>query len=432
MLLRLLETYRYPQHGQRDPSIEMIDGAQNFFWATYVDDGRGQAQLESGINVMKEVGKGDASRRPAVLISTSPSKAGSKTTPWHDVYDMDSGRIRYFGDAKPIHMPDPGSPKGNKALLKEFMLHRGLTRGDRLAAAPLFFFVTTKSGFKEFRGVGLIENIDLVSQVDPSSGAAFSNYVYDCCVVSLAEQGETINWEWIKARRNSELSLDETLQFAPTSWKRFVDEGIEAIPRIRRVVAKNGISSKAKQLPAAGSEEDLILHQIYNFYSAVGTGRKKRFEALAEVVAEFVISELGTRYQPGWVTRGSGDGGVDFVGRIDIGSGISRTSLVVLGQAKCEKPESATSGRDIARTVARLRRGWVGCYVTTSTFSDATQREVSEDKYPIILINGKEVARAIRTISIRDGATIEDLLQRIDDGYESRIRDRDPEQIFSI
>ena len=80
-MLRLLETYRYPQHGQRDPSIEMIDGAQNFFWATYVDDGRGQAQLESGINVMKEVGKGDASRRPAVLIQTSPSKAGSITTP---------------------------------------------------------------------------------------------------------------------------------------------------------------------------------------------------------------------------------------------------------------------------------------------------------------------------------------------------------------
>jgi len=70
--------------------------------------------------------------------------------------------------------------------------------------------------------------------------------------------------------------------------------------------------------------------------------------------------------------------------------------------------------------------------VTTSTFSDATQREVSEDKYPIVLINGKEVARAMRTISIRDGVTIEDLLQRIDEGYESRIRDRDPEQIFSI
>ena len=51
---------------------------------------------------------------------------------------------------------------------------------------------------------------------------------------------------------------------------------------------------------------------------------------------------------------------MDFVGRLDVGSGHSTAKLVVLGQAKCEKLQSATGGNHIARTVARLRRGWIG------------------------------------------------------------------------
>jgi len=40
-------------------------------------------------------------------------------------------------------------------------------------------------------------------------------------------------------------------------------------------------------------------------------GRKARFEALAEVIAEYVIAESHCRYQPGWITRG-GDKGIDL------------------------------------------------------------------------------------------------------------------------
>jgi len=56
----------------------------------------------------------------------------------------------------------------------------------------------------------------------------------------------------------------------------------------------------------------------------------------------------------------------------------------VLGQAKCQVLDRPTHGRDIARTVARLRRGRLGVYVTTSFFSSQTQREVIEDRYPTV------------------------------------------------
>ena len=78
---------------------------------------------------------------------------------------------------------------------------------------------------------------------------------------------------------------------------------------------------------------------------------------------------------------------------MNIGSGFEGLDIVLLGQAKCEK--NATSGKDIARTVARLKRGWVGAYVTTSYFSDPIQLEILEDKYPLIKINGLKLAELI-------------------------------------
>ena len=104
----------------------------------------------------------------------------------------------------------------------------------------------------------------------------------------------------------------------------------------------------------------------------------------------------------------------------------------MLGQAKCEAPNSSTSGKDIARTVARLRRGWIGCYVTTGTFSTHTQREVADDRYPLLLVPGGEVARAIRTMALKDGISVAELLRRIDAGYEERVRDRDPSQVLDL
>ena len=427
MVLQINRQLKYPRHGLRSTDVETIDGLPNFFFWTHTDDGLAQAQLESGFNQMAEVRSPSGKRRPAVLIRSSAHKAGSATTPWRDSYDMDGGRVRYFGDAKPQHMPNPHDVVGNKLMRKLFEQHRSPDIDLRMNAAPLLFFVAEQQGVVEFRGLGLIEGVELVSQVD-QKGRAFSNYAYDCALLNLANEGERLEWDWISRRKAPDLSDDEVLKCAPESWRRWVAEGSASLPRVRRVVARLGITNKEEQLPPAGSAEETVLRKVYDFYSA--GNRYKRFEALAEVVAEFVISESHGGYKSGWVTRGSGDHGIDFVGRLDVGSGFSTTSLVVLGQAKCESPNSSTSGKDIARTVARLRRGWIGCYVTTGTFSTSTQKEVAEDRYPLILIPGAKVAEAVSAITIRDGISVDDFLLRVDATYEKRLRDRDPEQVL--
>lgn len=133
----------------------------------------------------------------------------------------------------------------------------------------------------------------------------------------------------------------------------------------------------------------------------------------------------------GWITASTSDGGADFIGRIDIGSGLAKVKIIVLGQAKCEKLNTPTGGNHIARTVARLKRGWIGVYVTTSYFSEAVQREVLEDKYPIMLINGVTLAKSIDKIMNQDGyAEVEDFLDKIDSKYEEQVKSRQPEELL--
>jgi len=105
---------------------------------------------------------------------------------------------------------------------------------------------------------------------------------------------------------------------------------------------------------------------------------------------------------------------------------------VILGQAKCQRPDRPTQGRDIARTVARLMRGWLGVYVTTSFFSVPTQREVVEDRYPIVLINGKRVGEEVHKMTVEAGGV--SVKQLLDDFEEIRLNlteIQDPEDILT-
>lgn len=82
-------------------------------------------------------------------------------------------------------------------------------------------------------------------------------------------------------------------------------------------------------------------------------------------VTRLVIEDNGGRCSTGWLTLASGDGGYDFVLKTTLGTNdLARLQIIMLGQAKCEKLTGHVNGKDIARLVARLIRGWVGAFVT--------------------------------------------------------------------
>jgi len=69
--------------------------------------------------------------------------------------------------------------------------------------------------------------------------------------------------------------------------------------------------------------------------------------------------------------------------------------------------------------VARLRRGWIGAYVTTSFFTEVAQREMVADEYPLVLVPGRAVAEGVEKLRDNLGIdTVEELLDWADEAYE--------------
>jgi Restriction endonuclease AspBHI N-terminal/Restriction endonuclease len=369
----------------------------------------------------------------AIIVSSTPHKVGAASTPWLDVFDLDNGHVRYFGDNK-TPGGDPALSRGNSALLNEFELHTSSELKLRTLAAPVVvlrrvIFEGKRKGYVEFVGVGVIERAERVTQLLPKQRLSFSNYVFDLALLSLAAESEVFDWRWILARRMQEQSAAQSLKLAPMAWKSWVKNGHASLARNRRRVSRLRVVASAEQIPSLRSKEASILKDICSWYAQ----RKHRFEALAAKVASRVLSSEGAKYTEGWLTVRGGDGGTDFIGRLDIGAGFGKTKLIVLGQAKCEGMQSPTGGNHIARTVARLKRGWLGVYVTTSYFSRAVQEEIFEDQYPIVLIAGLQVAQHVYAMFLKSGfQSLQQLLSGVDREYENQIANRRLEEILSF
>jgi hypothetical protein len=124
---------------------------------------------------------------------------------------------------------------------------------------------------------------------------------------------------------------------------------------------------------------------------------------------------------------------VDFIGRIDMGSVTASTPVVVLGQAKCILPTSSISPEQVARVVARLRRGWIGVYVTTGSFSKQAQIEIIDDQYPVVLISGGTLAATVRRMAQANyGGDLPALLLSTADEYSAAITHRRPEEVLAF
>jgi hypothetical protein len=420
---RIGDVYRY----QKDPdtSASRVDDLPNFHFITHVKD-LPRLQMESGIASPAATSATDGGRVAAFLLSSNTNKLGSAENPWHDEIEPDRGYARYYGDNRTPGR-DPATVKGNRKLLRQFELHNSPDRAHREKAAPLLVFRSNRKGYKEFCGLGVLTGAQRVTQYAQRNGGFFTNYVFDIALLTLTEEDECVSAIWLRDRRDASLTATVANALAPSAWLAWIRHGMPAIEKLRRRVLRYRIVPREEQLPAHNSPDRQTLDSIYKYYD----GRKSRFEALASLACESAIKQTGGAYQRGWLTRSSSDGGLDFVGRLDVGEGFSRTKLVVLGQAKCERIDAPTGGNHLARTVARLRRGWLGAYVTTSFFSPAVQKEVFEDQYPLLLLNGKQLVNEVTRMQLVGGySNLASFLEFVDQGYDEQVSGRDPEEIL--
>jgi hypothetical protein len=428
--MRIGEIYRYPNDVL---IVEKVDGLPNWYFETRAPEGKNwnAVKLDRGVN-SSAVLPGSLQGIPYIAIRSSPHRFGSSITPWEDIHRPDQGYSRYFGDNKP-GLKSANEAQGNNRMLEAFILQSG-SMEKRLQAPPILVFEGVGydgrvKGQVIFHGVGVITKAELVVQRDPQSIMTFPNYVFDIALLDLSDENESLNWSWINARRDPSIKPDESLRLAPSAWKKWVSLGAGAVPRLRRNVITRNVVPEVLQRPAPNSEEEKILKAIYDNYH----GKKIEFESLAEFVTQLIFTEQGLNYSSGWITQGSGDGGVDFVSSIDLDpvGVIGSSRQVILGQAKCEKLDASTNGIHIARLAARLRRGWIGVYVTTSYFSIPVQKEILMDRYPIVLIDGGRIATVIRKYLLEHGMALSELLSQLSNNHSSKLGFGDPDSILN-
>lgn len=219
--LRVGEVYRYSK--ALDPEVPRVDGFPNFLHVAS-NEAFPKPLLERGISPLS----GSSSRsRPAVLISSSPYKAGSSDNPWHDIFDLPRGLVTYFGDSK--GQSNPTLSRGNATLIDEFARHKSGDVSVREGAAPLLLFERVsvagkQKGFIRFRGLGVIREAELVMQFNSSIGF-FPNFKFTFGLLSLDGYGGELDWDWITARRAGK--SEEATKLAPQQWIDWARSGYE-------------------------------------------------------------------------------------------------------------------------------------------------------------------------------------------------------------
>lgn len=356
---------------------------------------------------------------PSINFHINPFKEDGKNTPWRDLVFQEEGRVVYNGDNKSSEKK-AHETKGNKISLSVAELYKSKDRIQREKAPPIIITRTKsiddKIGYREFIGFGIISSIKLVQQYEKNTNKVFSNFQYVVILFKLND-GEFFDWTWIDDRRDSSIDISTANKRAPLSWRRWISEGHESVESNRLQIKKYHLF-KVQDQKKMPSKNQRVLDELLSKHYPDALKDGIRFEAMASFITTCFFEEFN--YSRGWITKGSGDRGVDFVGKLKIGDNeMSQTSVIVLGQSKRYKDQ--ISGEKVTRIASRMTRGYIGVVVTLGTISIPAQREIYEDKLPIILINGKKVTELLLNYMNEHRVSLEDLVMAQDDWAQENI-----------
>lgn len=380
---------------------------------------------------------------PALIFHSNPFQKDKSINPWRDVILPTEGVAYYNGDNRfpdrsPGSNPPNGSQSGNNKTERLINLYNSHNIDDRLKAPLILLFeqviINEKTnGYRAFKGFGIITKTHIRQQFEANTDRVFSNYLFEISLLQLPYDG--FDWEWINDRRNPIINLTQMLKKTPPSWKKWVNEGDATIDKIRQKILRYSISSPNEQQDQLKVGHSKILDAIIKHYKT--EHKELKFESLASLAAEEFFGE--TRYKRGWITPQTGDMGIDFIGRYDLynpeippppGTILGSTHLIVLGQAKCRLHNKEEMAKDIARVASRLQRGHIGIFITTGFYKESVQREVAMDEYPMILINGRQLADLIVSYMTRTGKSIQQVLTEQDKWCENNIKYIPPRTIL--
>ncbi len=333
---------------------------------------------------------------------------------WPDYLEEETGIFRYYGDNR-----EPGKEltdtkkKGNKILETVFQL---LNEGTHLEDIPPFLVFKKTGRGRDIQFLGLAApgnpkispDRDLIAFWRTIKEKRFQNY--EAYFTILNTGADAIPRKWIEALIYDH---ENSLQYAPDVWKKFVKEGrngIEALkaPKIFK------IPSKYEQLVAKRDEEGKkCLSIIREYYSAFPQG----FEACAVDIVE----KMDSNFVDFTLTRPWRDGGRDAVGHYMISTGGKANYPLKMDcalEAKCYADNNSVGVKEMSRLISRIRYRQFGILVTTSFINDQAYKEVVEDGHPILIVTASDIAGILRN----NGINSENIMQWLENVDKTKVR----------
>ena len=326
---------------------------------------------------------------------------------WPDHLDEETGIFRYYGDNRhPGREITDTKKKGNKILEDTFAL---LNDGTHLDDIPPFLVFKKTGNGRDVQFLGLAApgnpkispDRDLVAFWRTVNGKRFQNY--ESYFTILDTGSEAIPRKWIESLIYDH---ENSLQYAPTAWKRFVKYGRDGIAPLKanRIFK---IPSKYDQLQS-DIEGNRCLDLIRNHYKDNPYG----FEACAVNI----IEKMDPNFVGFSLTRPWRDGGRDAIGHYAISQGGKSNHPLKIDcaiEAKCYSPDDSVKVKQMSRLISRIRYRQFGVLITTSYVADQAYKEVVEDGHPILIVTATDIAAVLRANSINSD-DVEEWMKHID------------------
>jgi hypothetical protein len=96
------------------------------------------------------------------------------------------------------------------------------------------------------------------------------------------------------------------------------------------------------------------------------------------------------------VTRPTGDGGRDALGRHFLGPPADRVKVDFALEAKCYAPDAGVGVKEVSRLISRLLHRQYGVLVTTSYLGLQPYKEIRDDGHPVVIVSGRDIVEILR------------------------------------
>lgn len=338
----------------------------------------------------RKVLRKDGSGLPAyVVLYTSMSELA-----WPDYLDEETGIFRYYGDNRSPGKALLDTPRKGNQLLEFVFDCLNKHDGSIKDIPPFFVFKKTGKGFDvQFLGLAapgnpkLSPDKDLVAFWRTLDEKRFQNYE---SYFTILDTEDTVDRRWLNALIYSH---DDSLQYAPSAWLRFIHQGRSGItPLIAKKIQK--VPDKYAQLQS-DNEGMICLDIIREHYRNDAYG----FERCAQDLLE----KMDVRFQDFVLTRPWRDGGRDAIGHYVIGGGSKANYPLRVDcalEAKCYGQNTSVGVKEMSRLISRIRYRQFGVMMTTSYVHKQAYEEVISDQHPILIVSASDIAQILRHNSI--------------------------------